>query len=259
MLGAVIGDMVGAPFEFWGTKSKDFDPFLRRVATCRDDTICTVAVADALLSGKRPADALREWCRDNQLRGHWSQRFMLWFMAADLQPPYRSPGNCSASRISPVGFLAGSEEQVIEWSDYVTNVTHNHIQSRIAAKATALAIFWFRKNVSANDVRDRIEEISGYDLTAKLDDFRYEYRRSNLAAKSVPQAIICALEATSFEDAVRNAISLGGDATAQAAITGAIAEARFGIPPEIAESAWLNLPRDMEKVFKRAYERVALN
>jgi ADP-ribosyl-[dinitrogen reductase] hydrolase len=257
MLGAAIGDMVGEPFEFVGIKRKEFEPFLRCPARFTDDTICTAAVADSILTGKPPAMALRQWCQEYQNIGRWGQRFMLWFMADELQPPYHSAGNGSAMRISPVGFLAESEDQVIEWSDFITSVTHNHVHSLIAAKTTALAIYWFRNRVSVAEVRIRLEQLSGYDLTAKVDDFRYVYRRSELASQSVPQAIICALEATSFEDAVRNAVSLGGDADTQAAIAGAIAEARFGIPPEIAELAWLNLPQAIRDVFKLAYETVA--
>ena len=256
MLGAAIGDMVGEPYEFQRIKNKHFEPFFRNRSHFTDDTICTIAIADSILTGKHPAIALREWCQKYQSVGRWGQRFALWFIADEIEPPYKSAGNGSAMRISPVGFLAHSEEQVFEWSDYVTNVTHNHVHSLTAARATALAIFLFRRKVPVESVRQRLEAECRYDLSLSLDDIRPTYRRSELASMSVPQAIICALEATSFEDAVRNAVSLGGDSDTQGAIAGSIAEARFGIPIEIAEIAWKHLPRDMQEVLTLAYQSI---
>jgi ADP-ribosylglycohydrolase len=253
MLGAAIGDMVGEPFEFRGIKNKQFEPFLGSLGKFTDDTICTAAVADSIISGTHPADALRAWCQRHQDVGRWGQRFAEWFISEDIEPPYGSAGNGAAMRISPVGFLATSEDQVCEWSNFITNTTHNHPESLRAAKAAALAIFWFRQKLSAKDVRQQLMHQCGYDLTLTVDEIRPGYRRSELAEKSVPQAIICALDATGFEDAIRNAVSLGGDSDTQAAIAGAIAEARFGIPVDLAARAWVCLPHDVRKIFKLAY------
>jgi ADP-ribosylglycohydrolase len=113
MLGVVIGDLVGSPFEFLGIEVKDFEPFIRPIPRFTDDMICTVAIADSLLSGLHPAEALRHWFQKYEGVGRWGQRFALWFSADELEPTYRSYGNGAAMRISQVGFLASNEAEVI--------------------------------------------------------------------------------------------------------------------------------------------------
>ena len=256
MLGAVVGDIVGSVYEFRGMKRKEFEPLFHPQSRFTDDTVCTVAVADALLNGKHPAIALREWCRRYQDVGGWGQRFAMWFIADEVEPAYGSFGNGAAMRIGPVGFLARDEAQVAEWAAEITSITHNHPDALAAAQATALAIYWLRHGRPPDEVRQTLQDRFQYDLSKSVDEIRPTYQRTESCAKSVPQALICALQATGFEDAIRNAVSLGGDADTQAAIAGSLAEARFGIPEPTAKAGWGYLPTDMRQVLTAAYQQL---
>jgi hypothetical protein len=157
-------------------------------------------------------------------------------------------------RIAPVGLLASTEAEVMGWSDTVTAITHNHPDGMNSAQAVALAIFWARQKTSAQDIGLRLSERYGYPLHLTPDDIRPTYKRTEKAIDSVPQAISCALHSTSFEDAIRNAISLGGDSDTIAAIAGGIAEALHGIPNDIAAQAWAYLPKDIQAVMNALYQ-----
>ena len=252
MLGTIIGDIVGSPYEFHNYRKKGFDPFFHKDARFTDDTVCTIAVADAILNEIHPEDSLFKWCRLYAENGGWGKQFALWFMA-DQRAPYNSWGNGAAMRISPVGFLANSEDQVIEWSDVVSGVTHNHPEAMASAQAVALSVFWARNKVPVDEIRSRISGRFGYDLDTPVETIRASYVRTERAKDSVPQAINCALQASSFEDAIRSAVSIGGDSDTIAAIAGGIAEAMFGLPEEIAGTAWKYLPEDMRGVVNDFY------
>ena len=253
MLGTIIGDIAGSAYEFANYRAKDFQPFFHQKARFTDDTVCTIAIADALLTGRDPAATLRDWCQRYYDNGGWGQRFALWIGDDDMGP-YKSLGNGGAMRVSPAGLLAESVDEAITLANHVTAITHNHPEGMRGAAATAVAIHLAKTGNSSSDIRHAIGERFGYDLSMTVDQIRPNYRHSERAAESVPQALICALEATDFEDAIRNAISIGGDSDTIAAIAGGVAEARFGIDGGIAGLAWGYLPQDMRGVLTALYE-----
>ena len=250
MLGAIIGDIVGSVYEFDNIKTKDFQLF-REDSRITDDTVCTVAVADIILNNKDPVETLVYWCRKYPGMGY-GDRFVKWF---DLpwQEPYNSFGNGAAMRVSPVALLAKTLDEALANADRVTEITHNHPEGIKGARATVHAIYLARLGVAAHDIRSTITLNYGYDLSRSVNDIRDDYSFYESCQKTVPQALTCALEASGFEDAIRNAISIGGDSDTIGAIAGALAEARFGIPPEIGEQATRYLLPDMRAVTERMY------
>lgn len=253
MLGTVIGDIIGSVYEFKNLRRKDFEPLFHPQARFTDDTVCTVAIADALTRGMDPQTTLIDWCRRYAENGGWGKRFAEWFMDDNPQP-YGSWGNGAAMRISPVGLLASSEEEAIAWSDAATVITHNHPDGMASARAVALAIYWARHKTDAQTIAQNLTGRFGYDLNATPDTIRLTYTRTESAAGSVPQAIVCALQSSSYEDAIRNAISIGGDSDTIAAIAGGIAEALHGLPQEIAQQGWTYLPEEMKRVMTALYK-----
>ena len=257
MLGTIIGDIVGSVYEFNNYRAKDFNPLFNLKSRYTDDTVCTIAVADALANGVEPQKKLQEWCRRYSENGGWGQRFALWIFDDDPKP-YGSWGNGAAMRISPVGFMAESEQEVNDWAATVTNITHNHPDALKSAKAVALAIYWARNNVSAEEIGYRIKDGFAYDTSMTPDQIRPGYVRTEVASRSVPQAISCALHSDGFEDAIRNAVSIGGDSDTIAAIAGGIAEGLYGIPDDLASQAWGYLPPDMKVVLVDSYSQVKI-
>ncbi len=252
MLGAIIGDIVGSAYEFKNYRAKDFEPFFHPQAAFTDDTVCTIAIADALIEGKEPAATLRDWCRRYWDNGGWGQRFALW-IASDDMGPYNSLGNGAAMRVSSAGFLAKTVEEAIALSNHVSAITHNHPEGLRGAGATAVAIHLARKRHSVEDIRQFITDNFKYELSATVDQIRPGYRHSERSQDTVPQALICALSADDFEDALRNAVSIGGDSDTIAAIAGSVAEALFGIEEKMAIKAWEYLPEDMRRVLHALY------
>jgi ADP-ribosyl-[dinitrogen reductase] hydrolase len=196
MLGTVIGDIIGSVYEFKNLRRKDFEPLFHPQARFTDDTVCTVAIADALTRGMDPQTTLIDWCRRYAENGGWGKRFAEWFMGDNPQP-YCSWGNGAAMRISPVDLLASSEEETIAWSDAATAITHNHPDGTASARAVALAIYWARHKTDAQTIANRLTERFGYNLSATPDTIRPTYTRTESAAGSVPQAIVCALQSNS--------------------------------------------------------------
>jgi len=252
MLGAIIGDIVGSVYEFNNYRAKDFNPFFHAECFFTDDTVCTAAVAESLIQHVDPAVSLREWGRRYWKNGGWGMRFAQW-LGSDDEGPYNSFGNGAGMRVSPAGFLARTLDEAIHLSDRVTEVTHNHPEGMKGAAATAAAIFMARSGMPASEIRQEIESLFCYDLSQSVDQIRSVYRYNERAQDTVPQALTCALEATSFEDAIRNSISIGGDSDTIAAIAGGVAEALFGIPEEIARFAWRKLPEDIHVVLTNLY------
>lgn len=253
MLGTIIGDIAGSAYEFANYRAKDFQPFFHKKARFTDDTVCTVAIADSLLTGRYPAATLRDWCRRYYDNGGWGQRFALW-IGDDEMGPYNSLGNGGAMRVSPAGLLAKSVDEAIALANHVTAITHNHPEGLRGAAAIAVAIHLAKTGASSGHIRQTIGQRFDYNLSVTVDQIRPGYRHSERTADSVPQALVCALEATDFEDAIRNAISIGGDSDTIAAIAGGIAEARFGIDDEIAAQGWAYLPQDMRAVLFNLYQ-----
>jgi ADP-ribosylglycohydrolase len=268
MIGAIIGDIVGSVYEFDNIKTKDF-PFFgprpdakpnykdngRPSGECffTDDTVLTVAVADWLLAGKDDlADRLAHYTFTYPNRGYGGM-YANWANAWDRKP-YNSYGNGSAMRVSPVAWFSQNQVQVLQLAEASAAVTHNHPEGIKGAQATALAIWMARTGESKNRIRQEVADFATYDLSETVDEIREWYYFNETCQKTVPQAIICALDAYSFEDAIRNAISIGGDSDTVAAITGSIAEAMFGIPEEIASLARPHLPSDMIGIIDRFSE-----
>lgn len=254
MLGAIAGDVIGSVHEFAGTKTTDF-PILTPSSTFTDDTVLTVAVAHAILHQTDYAAALKQFGRRYPNAGYGGS-FRGWLLSPDLKP-YGSYGNGAAMRVSPVGFAFQSLDQVLAEAERSASATHNHPEGIKGAQATAMAIFLARQGESKDAIRRRIEASFGYELGRSLDAIRPQYRFNETCQETVPEAIIAFLESTDYEDAIRKAISLGGDADTLACITGGIAQAFYGaVPQPIAEAIRARLPQDLLSVlteFERAY------
>lgn len=237
MKGAIIGDIVGSVYEWDNIKIKDF-PFLSEQCFFTDDTVMTVAVAEGLLNGGTAdnfVDAMKKFGRLFPKAGYGGY-FKGW-LRSDSQAPYNSWGNGSAMRVSPVGWWFNSLEEVEAGAETSAAVTHNHPEGIKGAQATAGAIFLARNGASKTDIKDYVIQRYGYDLHRTLDAIRPHYEFNESCQGSVPEALIAFLESDGFEDAIRNAISIGGDSDTIAAIAGGIAEAAYGIPDEIASRA----------------------
>lgn len=243
MIGAIAGDVIGSVHEYIGTKTKDF-LLLDPQCFCTDDTVLTVAVADALLNKLDFAVTLKEYYRRYPDAGY-GLRFNDWAMS-DSSAPYNSFGNGSAMRVSPVAYAAKSLNETLELAEQSAAVTHNHPEGIRGAQATAAAIFLARTGHEKDDIKRFVESWSGYDLQRTLDQIRPTYTFDESCQGTVPQAVTAFLEAVDFADAIRNAISLGGDADTLACITGSIAEAYFGgVPADIREFALTRLDCDL--------------
>jgi ADP-ribosylglycohydrolase len=225
MLGAIAGDIIGSVYEASPIKTKAFALFDER-SRFTDDTVLTVAVAEAILTGRSYRRCLWELGRSYPNAGYGGA-FIGWLRSEDLRP-YGSWGNGSAMRVSPVGFAFTSEDEVLRQARMSAEVSHNHPEGIRGAQATALAIYLARTGVGKAGIRRRICEAFGYDLNRTVDGIRPSYAFDVSCQGSVPEAIIAFLDADSYEDAVRNAISLGGDSDTLACIAGGIAEAFYG-------------------------------
>lgn len=252
MLGAIVGDIVGSIYEFDNHRSKDF-PFFGPGAAFTDDSVLTLAVADALLHGRPPRETLYLWAVRHPKRGY-GVGFRNWLTTWELAP-YDSWGNGAAMRVSPAALLANTLDEALEAARRVTVVTHNHPEGIKGALATAHAIFLARFGAGPGEIRRTIEDEYGYDLDRSVDSIRPGYTFDESCQRTVPEAIVCALEARDFEDAIRNAISIGGDSDTIAAIAGPIAEARFGIPDEIAHTALARVTDEMRGLLHVLYAR----
>lgn len=239
MLGAIAGDVIGSVYEGEGRKTKDF-PLFTEWSKPTDDTVLTVAIAEGLLTGRGYVELLHEYFLDYPLAGYGGT-FIKWAGTKQTEP-YNSWGNGSAMRVSPVAYAFDTLAEVLAEAERSAAVTHNHPEGIRGAKAVAGAVFLARTGKSKGDIRAFVIGEIGYTLPASLDEWRPNYRFDVSCQGSVPEAIQAFLEATDFEDAVRNAISLGGDADTQACIAGAIAEPFFGgVPPHIAGPVWESL------------------
>jgi ADP-ribosylglycohydrolase len=229
MLGAIIGDVVGSVHEGAGTKTKNFPLFVKGT-TFTDDSVLTVAVADWVLTGRNLVDLLHLYTETYPGRGYGGM-FRRW-ASRRVRDPYNSFGNGAAMRVSPVGFAFETIEEVLAWSKRSAEVTHNHPEGIRGAQATATAIYLALRVRDKEQIRGAIESQFGYDLSAPLDQIRPMYEFDVTCQGTVPQALTSFFESTSFEDAIRNAISLGGDADTLACIAGGVAEAYYGVTPQ---------------------------
>lgn len=250
MIGAIIGDIVGSVYEFNNIFDYDF-PLFCDEGSYTDDTICTVAVADAILTGKNYRDSLLEWCHKYPSpMGCYGGSFSQW-LTSDNPRPYNSFGNGSAMRVSPVGWAFGLEEKVLEEAKKTAVPTHNHPEGVKGAQAVAHLIYVLRKGES--------EEVLRQIARLYYPDFESSYfvkgRFDETCMGTVPLALQIFFSSTSFEDAVRRAVAFGGDSDTLGAIVGSLAEAGFGIPEDILKKGLSYLPEDMLAVVERFCER----
>lgn len=252
MYGAILGDIIGNPFEFdRGNKTKDFELFSKGCGFT-DDSVMTIAVAEALLSVGSDGTVdeieeavvlkMRDWGRQYPYAGYGG-RFFNWLLLKNPKP-YGSFGNGSAMRVSAAGWLYDSMERTREVAKATANVTHNHPEGIKGAEATASAIFLARNGASMENIKTYITSEFGYDLERTLDQIRPTFHMDETCQRTVPEAIIAFLESDSFEDAIRNAVSLGGDTDTLAAITGSIAEAYYGIPDTLIAECRARIDQD---------------
>ena len=237
MYGAILGDIIGSPFEFdRGDKTKEFDLFTKG-CDFTDDSVMTIAVGEALLAVGPEATVkeieeavvtnMQDWGKRYPYAGYGG-RFRYWLRERNPKP-YGSYGNGSAMRVSAVGWLYDSLERTREVARATANVTHNHPEGIKGAEATASAIYMARNGFSKEEIKEYIEREFHYNLDRTLDEIRPGYHMDETCQRTVPEAIIAFLESKDFEDAIRNAVSLGGDTDTLGAITGSIAEAFYGI------------------------------
>jgi ADP-ribosylglycohydrolase len=250
MIGAIAGDMIGSPYEHYPIKHKNFQV---RVAGFTDDALLTVAVAQAILTGEDMAETIKSFANEYHSLPY-GHSFRKWMWSWENKP-YNSFGNGSAMRVSPVGFAYDNEADVLHHAERSAAVTHNHPEGIKGAQATALAIFRARQGADKEAIRTEIAQRFGYDLNRTVDEIRPAYRFDVSCMGSVPESIIAFLDSDSFESAVKNAISLGGDADTMACIAGGIAQAFYKKIPEGIEAAvFSGLPLDLRRVVDRFNE-----
>ena len=264
MIGAILGDMIGAPYEFdRGSKTKDF-PLFSRYSQFTDDSVMTIAVADALLDTppdttdavycENLAASMQRWGRKYPDAGYGGM-FYQWLREKDPQP-YGSFGNGSAMRVSSAGWLYDSLEETRRIAGLTAQVTHNHPEGIKGAEATAAAIYLARTGSSKEEIRNYIIREFGYDLSRTCDEIRPTYHHVETCQQTVPEAITAFMEGTDFEDVIRTAVSLGGDCDTLTCIAGSIAEAFYGVPEEMKAECRKRLPKDMLEVVDRFDEEV---
>lgn len=242
MIGAIAGDIIGSVFERHPIKTTSF-PLFSKSSRFTDDTVLSLAVADAILNKIDYATALKSYGRKYPNAGY-GMSFYSWMQSPETKP-YNSWGNGSAMRVSPVGFAFDSTEDVLREAERTAIVTHNHPEGIKGAQATALAIFLARQGASKEEIRKQIGYRFSYDLDRSLDEIRPSYFFDVSCQRSVPESIIAFLESKDFEDAVRLAISLGGDSDTMGCIAGGIAHAYYGkIPLKISDQVKLRLPQE---------------
>ena len=259
MYGAILGDIIGSPYEFdRGSKSKDF-PLFSKHSTFTDDTVMTLAVADALLDAQPDADL--EWIRNRLIRGMqrfgeayphagYGGMFRHWLRAKDPQP-YGSYGNGSAMRVSSVGWLYNDLDTVRRMARLSAEVPHNHPEGIKGAEATASVIFLARTDSTKAEIKAYIEENFHYDLSRTCDEIRPDYHHVESCQETVPEAITAFLEGDSCEDVIRTAVSLGGDCDTLTCIASSIAEGFYGVPENLKQECRNRLTEDLKAVLAK--------
>ena len=253
MIGAIAGDIIGSVYEHDPIKTKDF-PLFRRDCCFTDDTVLTIAVANAILGDGNYRQSVWDLGRGYPYAGYGAS-FINWLRSANPQP-YDSWGNGSAMRVSPVGFAFDTINEVLEEATRSAKISHDHPEGVKGAQATALAVFLARTTRDRGQIRVEISDRFGYDLSRSVEGIRPTYTFDVSCQGSVPEAIISFLESDSYEDAIRNAISLGGDSDTLACITGGIAEAYYGsVPEEISDKVREHLTEDLWGIVERFQEQ----
>lgn len=246
MLGAIAGDIIGSVYEAAPIKTTDF-PLFHPSCTFTDDTVLTVATAEAILKGENYAAAYRRLARAHPHRGYGGS-FQHWFRQ-EAAPPYNSWGNGSAMRVSPVGWAFDGEAAVLREAKKSAAVTHDHPEGIRGAQATALAVYLARSGAGREAIREAVTTRCGYDLARRVETIRPGYTFRISCQRSVPEALICFLDSRDYASAVRKAVSLGGDSDTQACIAGGVAEAFYGpLPDRIRHETERRLPESFQRV-----------
>lgn len=257
LLGAMCGDIIGSAYEFTPTKDLNF-PLIKSSSRPTDDSVCSIAIADALISATSHAtdslatiftQSLQRWCRKYPRAGYGGH-FHSW-IRLEKPYPYNSWGNGSAMRVSPVGAISRNLNQVMTLAEESASVTHNHPEGVKGAQATAVAIYLALRGATKEEIKSLIEKGFGYDLSRRYSDIQPDYSFDVSCQGSVPEAIICFLTATDYESTIRYAVAMGGDADTMGAIAGGIAAAYYGeIPIHILKECEQRIPYDMKEVIK---------
>ena len=264
MYGAILGDIIGSPYEFdRGAKTKDF-PLFDKGAQFTDDTVMTIAVAEAFLDMTPEMDdterrfllvrKLRAWGNGYPHAGY-GYRFRQW-LRSPHPVPYGSYGNGSAMRVSAAGWLFDDLDTTLAMARLSAEVTHDHPEGIKGAEATAAAIFMARTGHTKEAIRDYITENFHYDLTRTCDEIRPGYHHVESCQETVPEAITAFLEGEDFEDVIRTAVSLGGDCDTLTCIAGSMAEAFYGVPEELKTECRNRLDEHLLKVLDRFQQRL---
>ena len=253
MIGSIIGDIVGSVYEFTpnNIKTKQFE-FFNPNGSYTDDSILTFATADWLLHGGEVAHYYSKYGEKYPWpMGGYGGRFKLWLVRSIRHQdyrPYNSCGNGSAMRVGPVGWAFDTIEEILAKAKESAECTHNHPEGIKGAQATALAIMMARHGCDKNEIRSEIEKRFEYDLQFTCEQIRPTYTWGGTCQDSVPQAIVAFLDGEDYEDSIRNAISIGGDSDTIGCITGSIAEAYFGVPADLRNSAMNYLPEEFQSI-----------
>ena len=267
MYGAILGDIIGSPYEFdMGDKTKDF-PLFSKNSTYTDDTVMTLAVAEAFLAMLPGEDVDVTRQRLIEKMQHWGKRYphagygarFVWWLSAEHPEPYGSFGNGSAMRVSSAAWLFDNLETVRRMARLSAEVTHNHPEGIKGAEATASAIYLARKGRTKAEIKSYIEENFHYDLSRTCDEIRPGYRHVESCQETVPEAITAFLEGESFEDVIRTAVSLGGDCDTLTAIAGSMAEGFYDVPEELKNQCRTRLPGELREILERFDEAASPN
>ncbi len=253
MIGNLIGDLAGARFERNPIKHTHFEPFLPSDFQFTDDSILTLAVADALLHDREVVASFKDWGLRYPHSG-WGGMFAHWLFSDETEP-YDSFGNGAAMRVAPAAFLADTLDEALQMAEKVTAVTHNHPEGLRGAAATTEAVFHALHGKPPEEIRAIIADRYHYDMDRSVEAIRPTYSFDETCQGTVAEALICALEADDFEQAIRLAISLGGDADTLAAIAGGLAEALYGVPHAYVTHALRLMDAEMRKVLHEMYAR----
>lgn len=255
MLGAIIGDIVGSRFEFDQVPEEGFELFTDD-CSFTDDTICTVAIADAILNGRSYKDSLIDWChRYPNPMGGYGTMFHKWLMSANPLP-VASYGNGSAMRVSPVGWLFDEYREVLDQAKQSAECSHCHSEGVKGAQCVAVVIYWLRTcRLTREEIEGAVVRNFGYDIPPLSDINRIGKlgHFDSTCQETVPWALRCFLESDNFEDAIRKAVMARGDTDTKGAITGSMAEAYFHVPVELAEKAFRYLPKDILDIVDQYY------
>lgn len=249
LLGAIAGDIIGSPYEHAAYKSVEF-PFFGPRSDFTDDSVLTIAIADAILNGRTYQEAILDWAHRYPDAGYGGY-FHSWMRS--LHPrPYNSFGNGSAMRASAVGWAFDNTEHILRQAEASAAPTHNHPEGIKGAQATALGVFLARRGWSKEDLRAELAGRFHYNLSRTIEEIRPDYMYNEICQQTVPEALIAFFDSQNFEEAIRLAVSLGGDADTLAAITGAIAEAYYGgVPQDIACEVQKHLAPDLWRIVEK--------